>query len=260
MARDGGNKDLAETMKNYCSMSGINARRNLFSLQTFVERNKSTKLNSSGHVWSLEGSIIVYILLFQLRWTQDKFFADHCRKSYLFHDGDYVVFVECGRSTFWTCGKSMDEIENQQDLFALPGQNIRGWILTFITHFNCLLEQGFSRADALMKSKEFFVEVFRINPGPSPMFHHGLANLLNALEKFDKALQGNMIWLDQNSLPNYYDPDLYGVNHFEKEKEEEEEVVDVKRFCQGIVIFSLGYILGLLVCSYQFSFDLLLLL
>lgn len=267
MALDGGNKELAQTILYSSFLSGPNLRRNFFSLQRFVEQNEATKLNLSGHVWSLDGSLIVYLRLFQLRWTQDKFFADHCRKSYIDHNGDFVVFVECGNSTFWTCGKVMDEIKNQQDLFTLPGQNIRGWILTFVTHFNCLLQQDggkkFTREEAFNKTKAFFAKVLQINPGQSAMFQNGLRKLLSSIEKFDKSFQENKIWLDLNTN---YNPDLHGVNKLEEEcdKEEEMDVTDkyhttkyMKRFSQGIVIFSLGYFLGVFVCLYQLSFDLL---
>ena len=89
-----------------------------------------------GMLWSSEQRYLTDLRIMLRRFKDDHFFAQSCLEIYFETDQDVLIFCECSKNLLWAIGTDYNTISHSTQLEDLPGRNMRGWLLTFVTHLH----------------------------------------------------------------------------------------------------------------------------
>ena len=181
---------------------------------------RSTLFATSASWWSADERLLSELRLLQRRWLDVKVFRDHCLRQ---HSKEYVIFATCSDDSLWGIGFSeIMWVRSNQKVKFLPGRNLRGWLITFVTVLNeniqKVLEAGADEGHeafchAWYVTHHFFLErldnVHWMNALEYSPLLKGLQTMLLAFEEYHQIILGKDFWLQPQG--GSFDPHIHGI-------------------------------------------------
>ena len=218
----GGQGSAIEDLLDLLDLSDHAVQVKLPRIGEQLDGPRSTLFATSASWWTADERLLSELRLLQRRWLDVKVFRDLCLRQ---HNQEYVIFGTCSNDSLWGIGlaKIMGVRKNQKVKF-LPGRNLRGWLITFVTVLNKniqkVLKEGADEGHqafcyAWYVTHHFFLKrlenVHWMNALEYSPLLRGLQTMLLAFEEYHQIILGKEFWLQPQE--GSFDPHIHGIKN-----------------------------------------------
>ena len=182
-------------------------RDTLSQAKTCLEGSTSDIYTSDAFFYTPDERLLNEIRFIQRRWQDDNTFRHFCLKHW---SPRHTVFCLGHYQPTWGVGKKYVNLLENQSFRYLRGRNMKGWLITFMTHLNCQVDQVHAEfpeltyVQALRHAFCLTEKFYHSQPQCDPKWYavlegtnifKGLVSLLKFFEKYHQIISREDFWM-----------------------------------------------------------------